>query len=63
MEHVCTTGDHTRHLCQLVAWEVPLIEIKPLVRDPKFICKNCARAAADRNRLCDPDRLSSEVER
>jgi transposase-like protein len=29
-------------------------KLKPLVRNPKFICKTCGRVAADKKYLCDP---------
>jgi hypothetical protein len=29
-------------------------KLKPLVRNPKFICKACGRVAADKKYLCDP---------
>lgn len=34
-----------------------LEEIMPLVAQPQFICKKCARAAASRKNLCKPEAL------
>jgi hypothetical protein len=34
--------------------EVSLDQMKALVRDPKFICSTCGRAATDELHLCDP---------
>ncbi len=54
---LCNEDRHEQHLCQLVATETPISEIKPLVRNPKFICKFCGRAAASKDRLCKPEPL------
>jgi len=32
-------------------------EFKRLVRKPKFFCKKCGRAAADKMNLCEPEKL------
>ena len=45
---------HDRHLCSLVAEGVDLSEFKELVRNPKFICRICGRAASREENLCDP---------
>jgi len=34
--------------------ETDLDEIKKLVRNARFICKNCGRAAKDEENLCNP---------
>ncbi len=51
---------HEIHLCYLAnlgyqAQETE--EFRSLVRNPKYICKHCGRAAADKNNLCVPDKL------
>lgn len=53
----CREDDHRDHLCQLVALETPVQELKPLIRNAKFICRFCGRAAAEANRLCRPEPL------
>ena len=50
--NVCK-GDHTGHLCVLASQE-KFEEIKELVKDPKFICFNCGRAADCEKNLCNP---------
>jgi len=57
MAIVCTDPDHHKHLCQMVALERPLSEIKPFVRDGKFICRFCARVTSDPERVCKPEPL------
>jgi len=49
--------DHDRHMCMLVAKRVPLDQLKPLVKDAKYICKNCARATNDPKNVCAPEAL------
>ncbi|MFA5869843.1 MAG: hypothetical protein WC941_09120 [Candidatus Bathyarchaeia archaeon] len=46
--------NHDKHLCSLVAEGADLSEYKELVRDPKYICRVCGRAAASEKNLCDP---------
>ena len=46
---------HEKHLCKMVVGDQVDIEtIKPLVRNPKFICNTCGRAAAKAENLCNP---------
>jgi hypothetical protein len=46
---------HRNHLCDLAnRGEMSLDQMKALVRDPKFICKKCGRAANKEENLCDP---------
>jgi hypothetical protein len=46
--------DHDKHLCSLVAEGMELADYKELVRNPKYICRICGRAAANEKNLCDP---------
>jgi len=48
---------HEEHLCLLENIQTNIEDIKKLVRNPKFICKNCGRAAANDRNLCDPEKL------
>jgi hypothetical protein len=51
---------HEEHLCLLenVGYlKSNLEDYKKLVRNPKFICKNCGRAAANEKNLCLPEKL------
>ena len=54
-------GEHEKHLCHLHNIERLLTErpevYKELVRNPKYICLGCGRAAADRANLCAPRSL------
>jgi len=49
---------HKHHLCSMAEnGEVSLEQIKDLVRNPKFICKSCARTAVNSDNLCEPEDL------
>jgi hypothetical protein len=51
---------HEEHLCYLqnIGFvESNLEEYKGLVRNPKYVCGNCGRAAADETNLCKPEKL------
>jgi hypothetical protein len=48
---------HEEHLCLLENIGTNLEDVKKLVRNPKFICKNCGRAAANETNLCAPETL------
>lgn len=45
---------HSQHLCDMAIRGVDLKTYKELVKDPKFICKKCGRAAAKEENLCEP---------
>jgi len=47
------TGNHENHICKL-AEGGKLEEIKKLVKDTKYICANCGRAANSEYNLCSP---------
>ena len=46
--------EHAVHLCNLFGKGITLAEWAKLVENPKFICKQCGRAAAKAENLCDP---------
>ena len=51
---------HQDHLCvgHAVGYlHTNLEDYKKLVRNARFICKQCGRTAADAKNLCDPDPL------
>ncbi len=49
---------HEKHLCKLVVGDqVGVEELKPLVRDSKFICSACGRTANKAENLCAPEPL------
>jgi hypothetical protein len=49
---------HKYHLCDMAeSGAVTLADMKALVKDPKFICKKCGRAAANAVNLCEPEPL------
>lgn len=51
---------HGKHLCvaQAVKYlETNLEDYKNMVRDGKFVCKNCGRVANKAEYLCNPDAL------
>ena len=52
--------EHEYHLCLLQNLEylkTNLNDFKNLVKDGKFICRNCGRVAAGEKNLCNPDKL------
>ena len=50
---------HDDKLCAMTCCpgRVDLKELRPLVRDAKFICEDCGRAAAKASSLCSPKKL------
>jgi hypothetical protein len=55
MEDNTCKGDHSNHICQLIVDNNQnLDKIKGLVKNPKFICFNCARVAESEDNLCSP---------
>ncbi len=51
---------HDEHLCYLQNLgyiESNLEDYKKLVKNPKYVCKNCGRAAAEEKNLCNPEKL------
>ena len=55
MEDKTCTGDHSNHICQLIVDRNKDIDkIKGIVKNPKFICFNCARVAENKENLCNP---------
>ena len=48
---------HVKHLCYMTEKEIPLEDMKPLVKNAKFICHCCRRAAAKAENLCMPEPL------
>ena len=52
--------EREHHLCLLqnVGYlKTNLNDFKNLVKDGKFICRNCGRVAASEKNLCNPDKL------
>lgn len=45
---------HSKHLCDMAERGVDIQTFKDLVRNAKFICKKCGRAAAKEENLCEP---------
>ncbi|MGQ9630482.1 MAG: hypothetical protein ACUVXI_09240 [bacterium] len=56
MPHV----DHEKHLCYLhnISYlQRNFNDYKDLVKDAKFVCRNCGRASASSINLCYPEKL------
>jgi hypothetical protein len=52
--------EHEKHLCYLenVGYvKANLDDYKKLVRDAKFVCRQCGRIAAGARNVCDPENL------
>ena len=45
---------HSQHLCNMAERGADVELVKNLVKDAKFMCKTCGRAAAKQENLCDP---------
>jgi hypothetical protein len=54
-ENRCQEEAHEKHLCRLMQKEIEPDELKMLVKDAKYICLNCGRAAAKSENLCVPE--------
>lgn len=51
---------HEQHLCylhNLGYLESNLADWKKLVKNPQYVCKNCGRAAASEQNLCNPEKM------
>ena len=44
------------HICQIII-QKDLGRIKELVKDARFYCKNCGRAAHSEENLCNPSKI------
>lgn len=51
-----------RTLCKWDKDEIKnsLKELKKIVREPRFVCRKCARAASEEGYLCKPEPLTKE---
>jgi hypothetical protein len=45
---------HAEHLCVLWPMYRDVEKLKEIVKDAKFVCKTCGRAAASQRLLCEP---------
>ena len=53
-------ANHVQHLCYMENMgylDKHLPHYKQLIRDPKFVCKKCGRAAKSKLNLCRPSKL------
>jgi hypothetical protein len=57
MSKTQTHTGHDKHLCYLTEQNTATEKLKPLVENPKYICKSCGRAAAKAENLCSPEPL------
>ena len=48
---------HEKHLCKMVEDKGVTDEIKALIKNPKYVCSCCGRAAAKQENLCSPESL------
>jgi len=50
---------HENKMCAMACCpcNLDVEKLKPLVRDPKFICTACGRVAANKENLCEPEAL------
>jgi hypothetical protein len=45
---------HENHLCSIIASGATINQYKQLVKDGKFMCRQCGRIAVRAENLCDP---------
>ena len=48
---------HSNHLCALIAGGSGYTVVRPLVKDPGYICAKCGRAAHKKVSLCSARKL------
>lgn len=48
---------HEHHLCAMVEDAGLTEEMRPLIKNAKYVCTCCARAAAKKENLCEPEAL------
>ena len=48
---------HEHHLCAMVEDVGLTKEMKPLIKNAKYVCTCCARVAAKEENLCEPEPL------
>jgi len=58
-KHAHHEDNHGDKLCAMTCCpgKIRLSELKPLVKDAKFICSECGRTAAKAVNLCSPKKL------
>jgi hypothetical protein len=58
-EHTTHEGPHEEKLCAKTCCpgRINLNELKPLVKDAKYICTECGRGAARAESLCSPQAI------
>ena len=45
---------HEKHLCEIIEKGATFSDYFDLIRNAKFVCKQCGRAATKEENLCDP---------
>jgi hypothetical protein len=48
---------HEKHLCAMIEKTGLTPKMKPLIKDAKFVCTCCGRAALKAESLCSPEPL------
>lgn len=48
---------HSKHLCAMVEANGLTDKMKPLIKNAKYVCVCCGRAAAKAENLCSPELL------
>jgi len=51
-KHAKPHPGHSKHLCALIGGGSGYTVVKPLVKNPKYICAKCGRAARSKSNLC-----------
>ncbi|MBD3380046.1 MAG: hypothetical protein GF408_06265 [Candidatus Omnitrophica bacterium] len=57
--HACRSSrscHEKNHICQIIL-DRDLGRIKDLVRESRYYCKNCGRAAHKKENLCNPSKI------
>jgi hypothetical protein len=48
---------HEHHLCAMIEAAGLTKEMKPMIKNAKYVCTCCGRVAANKENLCEPEPL------
>jgi len=57
MAQTGTHPGHEHHFCAMIEAAGLTKEMKPMIKNAKYVCTCCGRAAANKDNLCEPEPL------